>query len=337
VPGDVNELRKTAKVAGFTIPAKPSREELQALLDGTRGTPASRAVHMAVLRTLTKAEYSPALIGHFALASSAYAHFTSPIRRYADLTVHRALAAFLERTDNGAAAPKGDKAFRSLGDVLQDDDRCPDEQALLEIARQCTMREVNSEQAERELREFLVLQFLTNHIGEEFGGVVTNVMPRGVFVQLDKYLVDGLIPKQELPGDATRSGKPPNWRIDDRTGALVDLNSGRSFSAGDRVRVCIAQIDLPRRQMDLVIADAASRAGGKGKDAHNRKGQVLGGGGGGLLAATDPHGGMAAGGGAGFKTPGSKRRSMKSKRRDKGKTEHRRDDGRKDGGGGKKK
>jgi ribonuclease R len=84
-----------AMVAGFKIPKNPTREELQGLLNATRGTPAARAVHMAVLRTLTKAEYSPALIGHFALASEAYAHFTSPIRRYADLTVHRALAEYL--------------------------------------------------------------------------------------------------------------------------------------------------------------------------------------------------------------------------------------------------
>src|SRR5206468_8101291 len=107
-PGDIDELRQAARVAGFVIPKKPSREELQSLLNATRGTPVARAVHMAVLRTLTKAEYSPALIGHFALASEAYAHFTSPIRRYPDLTVHRALAEYLGTTDNGQNRPKSD-------------------------------------------------------------------------------------------------------------------------------------------------------------------------------------------------------------------------------------
>ena len=90
---------KAAKVAGHIIPPNPTREQLQGLLEATRGTPAARAVHMSVLRTLTRAEYSPALIGHFALASEAYAHFTSPIRRYADLTVHRALATLRRGTE----------------------------------------------------------------------------------------------------------------------------------------------------------------------------------------------------------------------------------------------
>ena len=100
-PGDVEDLKKTAMVAGYKIPTNPTREELQTLLDTTAGSTSARAVHTAVLRTFTKAVYSPALIGHFALASHAYAHFTSPIRRYPDLTLHRAVAAYLKRTDNG--------------------------------------------------------------------------------------------------------------------------------------------------------------------------------------------------------------------------------------------
>ena len=328
VPGEVGELRKAAKISGFTIPKSPSREELQGLLDATRGTPAARPVHLAVLKTLTKAEYSPAHIGHFALASSAYAHFTSPIRRYADLTVHRSLGEYLRRTKNGANSPKNDKGWRDLGRDLSEHKLCPPQDVLLEIAQHITHTEVNSSDAERELRSFLVLQFLTNHIGEEFQGVITGVTMRGVFVQLDKFLADGLIPRHELPGDTTRGGKPPKWTMDDRTGAIVDMNSGRSFKMGDMVRVCIAQVDLARRQMDLVISNPDSRAGGKGIDAFNRKDQTKGGAsiasGGGLLAGNDL-GALGSTSGAGFKTPGAKRRSAKSKRRDKGKTDHRRD------------
>ena len=84
---------RSAKVA---LPEQPSRRDLQQLLEATRHTPAARAIHFAVLRTLSKATYSPALIGHFALASEHYCHFTSPIRRYADLTVHRLLDAYFE-------------------------------------------------------------------------------------------------------------------------------------------------------------------------------------------------------------------------------------------------
>jgi ribonuclease R len=312
-PGDVDEMRQSAKVAGYTIPKSPTREELQGLLNATRGTPAARAVHMAVLRTLTKAEYSPGLIGHFALASSAYAHFTSPIRRYADLTVHRALLAYLRETDNGRLRPTTQKERRALSRKLLESPLCPHQEDLVTVARQCTNKEQNAESAERELRQYLILQFLEGKVGESMPGVITGVTPRGVFVQLDKYLADGMVKVEDLPGDVTRDGRRPRWQIDKKSGAIVDVNSGRSFNIGDMVTVTIANIDLARRQMDLVITNAASRAGGKAK----------------LKLASDLGGGLGGGGGPGFtdrpKMTGGQRRSRKSKSRDKGKTDYRRD------------
>lgn len=311
-PGDVSEMRRAAKVAGFTVPSNPTREELQGLLDATRGTPAARAVHMAVLRTLTRAEYSPALIGHFALASTAYAHFTSPIRRYADLTVHRALKEYLRLTDNGQARPRTDGDRAALGRRLRDSDLCPDHHTLLEIGRAITKTEEIAEEAERHLRQFLVLQLLSNHIGESYRGVITGVNPRGVFVQLDKFLADGFVKAADLPGDVTRSNLPPTWKVDPRSGALVDQRSGRSFNMGDTVDVRIANVDLARRQLDLVIDDAALRAVGKVKKP----------------VPDRPLGGIGSGLGAGFGDirTGAQRRSAKSKSRDKRKTEHRRKD-----------
>jgi ribonuclease R len=314
-PGDVDELRKAARVAGYMIPANPDREQLQALLNATRGTPAARAVHMAVLRTLTKAEYSPAMIGHFALASEAYAHFTSPIRRYADLTVHRALAEYLRLTDNGRRRPRDDRELKELGRKLRESDACPPEDELVQIGRHITVTEENAEDAERQLRQFLVLQLLEKHIGESFKGVVTGVSGRGVFVQIDKFLADGIIKISDLPGDVTRANQRPNYRVDQRTGALVDQASGRSFNMGDTVTVKIAQVDLARRQMDLVLDDAASRAAGKAKKPMELKGGFAG--------------GMSPGGGTGFKgMTGEQRRSRKSKSRDRNKKQHRRDKGR---------
>ena len=323
-PGDSDDLRKMARVAGFTIPANPNREELQSLLDATAGTGAARAVHFAVLRTLTKAEYSPALIGHFALASNAYAHFTSPIRRYPDLTVHRALAEYLRHTANGSDRPKDEQAKKALGDKLEASPMCPPLEDLMAIGRHCSQTEQQAADAERELRQFLVLQLLADILarGENpaYAAVVTGVNPRGVFVQLDKYLCDGMIKKEDLPGDVTRGGKPPSWRLDERTGALVDVHSGRSFNIGDSLKVCVASVDLARRQMDLVLADDASRAAGKAKAG----GLKLGSEGGGREAK-----GAQFGGARGFdysnKQPGAKRRSAKSKRRDKGKGDHRAD------------
>ena len=321
VPGDVDHLQKAATVAGYKIPKAPTREEMQGLLDATRGKPAAKAVHMAVLRTLTKAEYSPAQIGHFALASSAYAHFTSPIRRYADLTVHRAIAQYLKFTENGTKRPESldgnDSEWKKLGKKIADQRDCPPESVLVDIGHQITQTEQNAESAERELRQFLVLQLLAEkHIGDTMPGVVTGVTPKGVFVQIDKYLADGLIKKEDLPGDVTRDNKRPKWQMDSRTGALVDVNSGRSYKMGDMFDVVIAAVDLQRRQLELQVADPEGRAAGKIK------------GGGGLkLTLGDDAGGLGHSDGAGFKQkmPGGKRRSMKSKRRDKGKKDYRDD------------
>ncbi|MCK6477787.1 MAG: VacB/RNase II family 3'-5' exoribonuclease [Phycisphaerales bacterium] len=313
-PGEAEGLRKAAMVAGFKIPKNPTREELQGLVNATRGTPAARAVHMAVLRTLTKAEYSPAMVGHFALASEAYAHFTSPIRRYADLTVHRALAEYLKHTDNGTRRPRGDEDAARLGAKLRESVMCPSEMELAEIGRHATQQEENAEEAERSLRTFLVLQLLEQHIGEVFPGVVTGVSARGLFVQLDKYLADGFVKKEDIPGDVTRENLQPFWVIDQRTGALVDQRSGRSFNMGDAVKIKVIAVDLARRQMECVIADAEGRAAGKAK----KPGPFIG-------------GGLGGGGGAGFgafdsrKMTGGQRRSQKSKARDKRKGNHRRD------------
>ncbi len=310
-PNESADLQKAAKVAGFTVPRHPTREELQGLLNATRGTAAARAVHMAVLRTLTKAEYSPALVGHFALASTAYAHFTSPIRRYPDLTLHRAMAEYLKRTSNGQDRPKSEKQRHELGRELRES--LPTTEELVQIGRRCTQTEENAEEAERALRQFLVLQLMAEHVGEAFDGVITGVSPRGVYVQLSRFLADGMVKAEDLPGDVTRSNQPPRWRIDQRTGALVDANSGRSFNMGDLVTVRVAAVDLAKRQMDLVIDDPASRAGGKAKKAGLKLGSEGG------------SGGIGAGRGAGFKEmTGAQRRSRKSKSRDKGKKDHRR-------------
>lgn len=315
-PGDVTELRQTARVAGFTIPKSPTRQELQALLDATAGTPAARAVHFAVLRTLTKAEYSPADIGHFALASEAYAHFTSPIRRYPDLTVHRALQAYLQQTDNGQDRPRNDKARKRLGQVLMDLGAAKgilSEEELVEIGRHCTQTEENAEQAEQSLRQFLVLQLLTSHLGETFPGIVTGVTNAGVFVQLEKYLADGMIKLADLPTGSSYGGG--RWTVDQRSGALVNASTGRSFAVGDRVTIVIAAIDLPLRRMDLLIADPRSREVGKAKKlAAAGGGARPGGTGRGKAERDDDEARKPA--------TGADRRARKSKQRDKGKPEH---------------
>jgi ribonuclease R len=252
---DVGALQNFARVAGFNIPARPSRKELQTLLDAVRGKPAQQAVHLAVLKTLSKAEYSPMKIGHFALASEHYAHFTSPIRRYPDLIVHRGIDAYLEAR-RGAEKGGGRVKAPRLGKLVRDDPRVPNEERLHQLGRHCSTTEVNSESAERALRNFLVLELLSNHLGDDFAGTITGVTSNGAFVQLDKYLVDGFVPIDAMPGS-----KSERWAFNRTTGALVAQRSGQAITIGDRFTVRIASVDLARRQMELVIL---SKHGGGG-------------------------------------------------------------------------
>lgn len=258
VPGDIEELRMYARGVQVGLPDEPTRHDLQRLLNVTRDTPASRAIHFAVLRTLATASYSPAIVGHFALASDHYAHFTSPIRRYPDLAVHRVIEAYLDATDNGSSVPGGRKK-RELGRRLHDDSRVPGEDDLILLGRHCSETEDEAEAAERELRDFLVMQLLhEQHLGDDFDGVVTGVTGNGVYVSIERFLVEGLVRSADLPQSAGRSDR---WKPDQRTGRLVAGRSGASLGIGDLVRVRILRVDLASRHLDLSLL-ALARPGG---------------------------------------------------------------------------
>jgi len=249
---DMTELRSFARVAGYNIPANPSRMELQTLLETVRGKPAQHAVHMAVLRTLSKAEYAPLLIGHFALASEHYTHFTSPIRRYPDLIIHRGLDAYLDHHPEHLkqTIPSG-KARGRLTIDMQADDRVPDVRRLNEIGRHCSGTERNAEAAERDLRTYLVLDLLSQNLGDDYDGTVTGVTGSGIFVQLDRFLVDGFISVHDVSRSVGAQGD--RWQFNKTTGGLVAMRSGRTISIGSKFTVRVANVDTTRRKLDLVI------------------------------------------------------------------------------------
>ena len=248
--GDMTELQQYARAMHFTLPDEPTREDMQRLLDATRDNPAGRAIHFAVLRTLSKASYSPAVVGHFALASAHYAHFTSPIRRYPDLTVHRVMDAFLDQTDNGTNVPGGRKRQAVARRVL-DDSRTLPEDALITLGRTCSDTEVAAADAERELRDYLVMKFLhDHHLGATFSGVVTGAIGRGVFVSIEQFLVEGLVAFRDLPG-----ARGTRWREDDRTGRLVSSADAATIGVGDSVMVQIVAVDLGARSMELRVTE----------------------------------------------------------------------------------
>tara|TARA_B110000495_G_C22961304_1_gene563512 strand:+ start:24 stop:1388 length:1365 start_codon:yes stop_codon:yes gene_type:complete len=251
---DLANLRTIAAAAGFNVPDDPTRHDLQQLLDATRDHESARAVHFAVLRTLTKAEYSPAAVGHFALASDHYAHFTSPIRRYPDLNVHRGLEAFLEQTENGAIRFTGRKR-NQLESRLRDDNRLLQQEDLIELGRHCSDTEGNSTAAERSLREFLVMQHIAEHyLGEELPAVISGFNAGGMWVSLDRFLVDGQVTWENF-GDSRRD----RWVAIEGQGRMVAKNSGAVIAIGDPVTVQVIRVDMASRHLELMLKTRPER------------------------------------------------------------------------------
>jgi ribonuclease R len=167
-------------------------------------------------------------LGHFGLAAHTYTHFTSPIRRYPDLVVHRML--------------------REVRGGRVDDDRRADlEDMLPEIAQHTSAMERRAQEAERELLQWKKVRFMTGRVGESFAGHVTGVAPYGLFVQLTEHFVEGMVHVSTLTDDM--------YRFDEAARVLFGPRSRRVFRLGDALHVRVARVDLDRRQIELVIDD----------------------------------------------------------------------------------
>ena len=235
------QLSGFVRAAGYKVPLNPVRKDLQTLLAAVKGTPASHAVNLAVLKTFQSAEYSPRPVEHYALASRQYCHFTSPIRRYPDLTVHRLVADYC----------RGRLQTRPPEDMAD----------LVKLGEDCTAAEQRAEHAERELREVLVLQFLEGRVGEDFDGVVVGVTNFGVFVEITRYGAEGLIRMEDLGDDW--------WDVNARYGHVRGERTGKTYRIGDPLSVRIARVNPAGRQMDLTPADGPP-AGGSAKAGRKR-------------------------------------------------------------------
>jgi ribonuclease R len=260
-PDSGSRLKHFVEVAGFRMPKQLDRLAIQSLLSTVKGKPQSFAINLAVLKSLTRAEYSPRPIGHYALASQHYCHFTSPIRRYADLTIHRLLDHYITAGVGG-----GRKAKRAPFDGAPTNDQ------LVELGKHISFTERRADDAERELRQVKILELLQNHIGEDFPGVVTGIANFGIFVQLTEWLIDGLIRYEDLLDDW--------WDVDERSGVIRGQRTGRRIKIGDTCKVRIVRVDPPRRELSLVISHLEGRSGdgskklGKTKKEH-RKGKTM--------------------------------------------------------------
>jgi len=219
---------------GIAAPRSPDRHAIQAVLDHVKGTEQSLAVNLVVLRSLERALYAPTSIGHYALASRHYGHFTSPIRRYADLLVHRQLQYHLEdRMDVAKQIAAG--------------------QDLFEIGKHITFTEERADDAEKELTAVLILQMLSKHIGDELACVVTGLTGFGVFAQSQKYGIEGLIKLEDLG--------PDHWRFNKLAQCIIGERSGEAIRLGRPMRVYIASVDVPSRRLN--VAPVEPLGGGK--------------------------------------------------------------------------
>ncbi|MCX5647834.1 MAG: ribonuclease R [Planctomycetota bacterium] len=235
------ELKHFARSVGQELRDPSDRKELQGLLNRVRGRPEAYGIHLAVLKSLRRAEYSTKPEGHFALASDAYCHFTSPIRRYPDLAVHRAL----DRALRGEAKQKGGgrQEGKESGDAGAD---------LAALAVHSSQTERRAEAAERELTKIKLLEFLEAKVGEVYSGVITGVQAFGLFVEIPNLLIDGLVHISSLKDD--------QYAFDRKRWALVGRRKGRILRVGSCLEIRIVRVDIPRRQLDLEPVEAAEEA-----------------------------------------------------------------------------
>jgi ribonuclease R len=207
------------------------RKHIQNLLKRVAGRPEAYQVNLALLRSLKKAKYSYKREPHYALAMDYYTHFTSPIRRYPDLLVHRMLDHYLLE---GKKPGEVRESYESYSGGLAD------------WAEHCSFTERRAEEAEREIIKLKLLRYLEDRVGEVMEGVVTGVEEFGLFVQLKELLLDGLVHVRNLADDF--------YKLDKKRMAMVGVRRGRMFRVGQELRVKIDRIDFFKREVDFVLA-----------------------------------------------------------------------------------
>ena len=224
---------------------KPTPEHYQSLLGRVEARDDSHIIQTMLLRSLSQAVYQPENAGHFGLHYEAYAHFTSPIRRYPDLLVHRAIRAAIRgrgkgthiRRVKGAAPLKREKIYPY------------DTGAMVALGEQCSMTERRADDATREVDAWLKCEFLKDRIGEEFEGVIAAVTTFGVFVELSDLYIEGLIHVSALPGDY--------YHFDQSKQRLIGERTRQVFQLGGAVTVRVARVDLDDRKIDLELSGVA--------------------------------------------------------------------------------
>jgi ribonuclease R len=228
---------------GLSISDEPKPGEFQAIAAATKDRPDALQIHTMLLRSMQQAIYTGINSGHFGLAYEAYTHFTSPIRRYPDLLVHRVIKALLGGrryhlvTGASNPAPTNRKSSKPVRTATAEEEKW-------EVAGvHCSVNERRADEASRDVEAWLKCRYMREHLGEEYGGTVSAVTSFGLFVQLDGLYVEGLVHITELGGEY--------YRFDEIRQELRGERSGMRYVVGSRVRVQVSRVDLDGRKIDF--------------------------------------------------------------------------------------
>jgi ribonuclease R len=233
-PLKVEEFEDFVATLGYSLGAAPNAvrpRHFQKLVERISGKPEEKPIAFLMLRTMQKARYDPSNMGHFGLAASSYTHFTSPIRRYPDLIVHRTL-----RESRTGMSPD------RIEELTED---------LPEVARHTSERERRANDAERELVQWKKVRFMADKVGDEFDGYITGVTAFGLFIELIEHFVEGMVHVSTMADDY--------YRFIERQHILRGENTGRVYRLGDRVNVQVVKVDMERRMIDLGLTEILAR------------------------------------------------------------------------------
>src|SRR4051812_28793092 len=233
-PLKVDQFEEFISTMGYGLGAPSNAvrpRHFQRLVEKIHGKPEEKPIAFLMLRTMQKARYDPQNQGHFGLAASSYTHFTSPIRRYPDLIVHRTL----RESRQGMNEERSEQLVEDLP----------------EIARHTSERERRANEAERELVQWKKVRFMADKVGDEFDGYITGVTAFGLFIELIEHFVEGMVHVSTMADDY--------YRFIERQHVLRGENTGRVYRLGDKVRVQVVKIDMERRQIDLGLTEILDR------------------------------------------------------------------------------
>ena len=271
-PEKLDVLRSYLKAMGVgaSISDEPRTAEFQAIAEATKDRPDAQQIHSMLLRSMQQAIYTPINSGHFGLAFEAYTHFTSPIRRYPDLLVHRVIKSILAGTKYTLPAlPTPGEAQAKLAKRLASrvvEPATRPRKGTVVSAREmqdweaaglhCSANERRADEASRDVQAWLKCQYMREHLGEEYSGVVSAVTSFGLFITLDALYVEGLVHITELGGEY--------FRYDEQRQELRGERTGLRYSLGTRVRIQVSRVDLDGRKIDFrLVRETDEFAGAK--------------------------------------------------------------------------